>query len=372
MPKASELCTVVAYGTEYVNWKTVEVTSSIMDPVIDHAMLTVSEISSAASNFSNLKLKPGDPVQVYLGNRQAIDGFVYLRQAAADAYNHGVQIGIASFSHAVKASTVDAAPGQYTNQTLQQIVSSCFGKVGVKFSIDGNPSGADLVFQRVSEHLGESRFDFAARLCNMRDIMLKDSPDGMVGFRGAKSGSGLTITQGYNMLKGRVLLQTWDAHDKITVDGQDHSNESADDNRATQGVAKLGGIGVLPNRPMRFAAEETGPKPAMQMRADMQAKYTLLNMIDGDIEVIGWFTPDGSLWMEHVREKVSVKAGLLLPQNEMDFMIKGVVHRQSDVGGTTTSVLLTDQLGVNGGSEALAPGSDTDVPTPLGNESEGH
>lgn len=366
MPKASEVCTVVAYGKEYANWKTVEVTASIMDPVIDHAMLTVSEISSSASNFSDLKLKPGDPVEVYLGDRQAIKGFVYLRQAAADAFNHGVQIGIASFSHAVKASTVDAKPGQYTNQTLQQIVSACFGKVGVSFKIDGNPSGADLAFDRVSEHLGESRFDFAARLCNMRDIMMKDGPEGMVGFRGAKEAGGLVISEGYNMLRGRILLQTWDAYDKITVDGQDHSKESADENRATQGEVKINGIGILPNRPMRFAAEETGPNKAMQMRANMEAKYTLLNMIDGDVEVIGWFTPDGSLWMEHVREKVTVKSGLLLPDNEMKFMIKGIVHRQSDTNGTTTSVLLTDELGVNGGSEALDASSQED--SALGSE----
>jgi hypothetical protein len=44
----------------------------------------------------------------------------------------------------------------------------------------------------------------------------------------------------------------------------------------------------------------------------------------------------------------------LLPQNDMQFMIKGVVHRQSDSGGTTTDVLLCDTLGMSAnGNEAL-------------------
>lgn len=353
MPKASELCTVVAYGTEYNNWKTVEVTRSMMDNVIDHAMLTVAELSSSNRNFSDLKLKPGDPVEVYLGDRRAIKGFVYLRQASADGYQHGVQIGIASYSQAVVVSTVDCKPGQYVNQTLQQIVSSSFGKVGVNFRIDGSPAGADLKFDRVSEHMGERRFDLATRLCNMRNLMMVDSPEGIVAFRGAKGG-GLTIREGYNMLRGRVLLQTWDAPDNIEYNGQDHSKDSADENRATRGSVQLGGVGILPNRPARYAAPETGPDQAMQMIAKQEADYTYLNMIDGDVEVIGWFTTDGSLWMEHVREKVTLQSGLLLPQDTMGFMIKGVVHRQSDVGGTTTNVMLCDELGVGGGgSEAL-------------------
>jgi hypothetical protein len=45
---------------------------------------------------------------------------------------------------------------------------------------------------------------------------------------------------------------------------------------------------------------------------------------------------------------------MLLPFNTMKFMIKGIVHRQSSEGGTTTDILLCDTLGVGaGGREPL-------------------
>ncbi|RXH41073.1 hypothetical protein [Bradyrhizobium zhanjiangense] len=347
MPKPQEICEVTAFGEKYSNWKTVEVTRSIADDVVIHVMLTVAEISSNAKSLSDLKLKPGDPVTVKLAGREALDGWVYLRQAAADGYQHAVQIGIASRSQHVIASTVDCKPGQYKNQTLQQIVSSCFAKVGVNFTIIGNPPGANLPFKRVSEHMGERRFDFAARLCAMRNIHMVDSASGVIGFRGPAATSGLEITEGRNMLRGRVLLQTWDQVDPIVINGQDHSNESGDDNRATKGVASIPGF----RRPARFAAEETGNNAEMQMRAAHEKDFVLLKMVDGDVSVPGWLTRDGSLWMEHVREIITLNSPLLLPSNSMRFMIKGVVHRQSSEGGTTTDVLLCDTLGVGGGGQ---------------------
>jgi prophage tail gpP-like protein len=346
MPKPTEICTVTAFGEKYHNWKTIEVWRSIDSEVIDHAMLTAAEINGQnhPSNLSDLKLKPGDPVTVTLAGRKAIDGYVYLRQAAADAYQHGVQIGICSRSQSIMESTVDVNPGQYIDQTLQQIISACFGKVGVNFRIIGSPPGADRPFKRVSEHLGERRFDFASRLCAMRNIHMMDSANGIVGFRGA-TGGGLSIVEGKNMLRGRITLQTWDQLDPIIIDGMDHNNDSADANRATQGVARIPG----PHRPARFGAEETGSQADMQDRANHEKDFVLLNMVDGDVTVPGWLTPSGDLWMEHLREIISVKSPLLLPNNTMQFMIKGIVHRQSDVGGTTTDILLCDTLGVGGG-----------------------
>src|SRR5437762_1038050 len=129
MANPTEICEVTANGRIYSNWKTVEVSRNIDDNFIDHALLVVSEVSSGAKAISDLKLKPGDPVTVKLTGQLVIDGEVYLRQAAYNAREHSVQIGISSFAQSVVASTVDGKPGQYTNQTLQQIASACFGKV---------------------------------------------------------------------------------------------------------------------------------------------------------------------------------------------------------------------------------------------------
>jgi hypothetical protein len=108
MANASEICTVTAGGQKYTNWETVEVHKSASD-VIDHCMLTVSEPSTGGTGLAALKLVPGDSASVTLGGAKAINGMVYLRQAAADANTHAVQIGIASNAQKVMRTTVDGA-----------------------------------------------------------------------------------------------------------------------------------------------------------------------------------------------------------------------------------------------------------------------
>jgi hypothetical protein len=88
-----------------------------------------------------------------------------LRQAAYDSTSHAVQIGIASKAQVIMPSTVQAKPGQYKQQTIQQIGSAAFGSVGVGFNGIGSPSGADQPFQRVSEQVGETFYGFIERLC---------------------------------------------------------------------------------------------------------------------------------------------------------------------------------------------------------------
>jgi hypothetical protein len=244
MSKPNEIAVVTALGQKYDIWNTVEVTREYSQ-TIDHALLTVSEISTGAKNFAAMKLKPGDPATITLAGETAIDGYVYLRQSSYDAKEHGVQIGICSNSQAIMASTVDANPGQYINQTLQQIGSAVFGKVGVNFSVIAEASEP---FPRVSEHVGETRFAFIERLGRMRNIhLIDDGQGGIIGFRGP-------------------------------------------------------------------------------------------------------FINGGSLWMHHVGELVTVNSPMLLPEDSMDFLIKGVVHRQSSEQGTTADVLLCRFDGLGSGS----------------------
>jgi prophage tail gpP-like protein len=290
-------------------------------------------------------LKPGDPASVTLAGQPAISGYVYLRQGSTDPNSHGVQIGICSSSQSVMPSTVDAKPGQYINQTLQQIGSAVFGKVGVGFKVIAD---AGQPFPRVSEHVGETRFAFVERLCRMRNVhLIDDGKGGIIGFRGA-SGGGLVLQEGRNILRGQLLLKNDDHVDPIDVVGMDHNNDSADANRDVSGQAS---VDPPINRPLKIPAEETGDAAAMQLRAAHEADWIKYQLVDGDIAVPGWLVDGGgSLWMAHVREIVTLNSPLLLPENSMDFMIKGVIHRQSSEGGTTTDVLLCRFDGLGSGT----------------------
>jgi prophage tail gpP-like protein len=354
--RPDQIAIVEANGQKYDIWTELEATRSVED-VIDHVLLTCAEIDKNLKNpaprgtIRSIKLQPGDRVSVTLAGQRILTGLVYMRQAVVDPENHVVQIGISSLAQSVMASTVDGKPGQYVNQTLQQIGSACFGKVGVNFTITAS---GDMPFPRVSEHIGETRFAFIERLCRMRNMhMVDDGNGGIEAFRGASSGI-LTIKEGFNLERGRVLLKNNDHVDEINVHGQDFGNDSADVNRSPTGSTS---VDPPINRPFSIIAEEMGNSQAMQLRANHQGDWTKYMQVDGDITVPGWLCPDGSLWWNHVKEQVRVISPSLLPEDEFQFMIKAVVHKQSNERGTTTDVLLCRSDGFGAFGEALVQGS---------------
>jgi prophage tail gpP-like protein len=352
MTTPQEIAVVEANGRKYNIWENFELSRTI--PVLmDHAMLTVSEVSTAGgTGFSNLKLAPGDKAIITLGGVTALTGTVYLRQAAYDATTHAVQIGIASQVHAVIRTSVDGAPGQYLNQTLQQIASACFGKVGVGFRILGAPAGADLVFKRISETIGQSRFAFIEQLCRLRNLhMIDDGAGNVTAFRGPQ-GAAAPLQEGVNLLKARLLLKIDDTTENINGTSQFY-------NQGSQGASvKATGTVSPPFMPTppgnwNFVSTNAADQPSLQMNVNHAVDSNYFQTVDGAITIQGWFVASGDLWLNYVGQTVTVNSPMIIPSGSMTFIIKGVVHRQSSAEGTTTDILVTNENGL--GSE-LATG----------------
>lgn len=360
MPRPQEIAIVTALGQNFDTWETVEVRRN-SDDVIDHALLTVSEISSPSATYATLKLKPGDRATVSLAGQIVINGMVYLRQASYDVNSHAVQIGIASLSQSVIPSTVDASPGQYKNYTLQQIAAAVFGKVGVGFKIDGAPAGADKIFPRVSEHVGESRFAFIERLCRLRNLhLLDDGQGGILAFRGPNSDASALLVEGRNILRAHLILSNNEHADNLQIVGQNFNQNSAD---ASRDVSASTTVPPVLGRNFKIPAEDTMDHAAAQMRVNHQADWMAYQNVDGAITQQGWLRNDGSLWFNHVRELVTVNSPMLVPENSMTFMIKGIIHRQNNEAGTTTDVLVCRQDGLGAGSGEPLAGGDSAAPS---------
>jgi prophage tail gpP-like protein len=361
MANPQEICKVTALGQSYDTWETVEVHHN-KEQVIDHCMLTVSEISSASS-WSTLKLKPGDPAQVYLAGSLVLDGHVYLRQATIDPNSHEVQIGIASRAQPIVPSTVQAKPGIYKNQTIQAIGSAVFAPYGVNFSVVGSPGGADLPFPRIIEQVGESCFGFIERLCRVRNLhMIDDGQGGIKAFRGPQ-GSGPELREGVNIQRGRILLRNDESKDFLNGVSQTSRQTSADQSRdisATGQITSMFGTSSgMPQRLMKFITEDAVDRQSVVMRVGHEADRIAYDEVDGVITVPGWLDQGGSLWWNHVTKTTTVYSPLLLPGDTMVFFIKGVIHRQNNVDGTTTDIQLTRQDGMGAYPDALPSASDT-------------
>ena len=340
MPNPTEIATLVVGGERFELWETVEV-ERLWGAPISHFRFTASEPGPTLKGWQALKLMPSVTAQVYLAGKLALTGLIQIRQAAYDANSHSVEIIVASYTQELPASSVDAARGQYLKNSLEQIANAVCSKVGVAVKFQSGIPGADKIFSRVSEHVGETRLAFLQRLAQMRNMHLCDDSSGALVFgRGAADGPGAVLVEGHNILKGRILLdQQWTVK-SITALLQNHGTDDdwpTNDISAT--VPNPAYTGTSP-RPLKLL----GPHPGDQVDALMVAQYEKslndLTTCEALITVQGWLMDDGSLWSEHLREKITIKSPMLVPVDTFSLLLRGVKHMQSDANGTTTELNL--------------------------------
>jgi prophage tail gpP-like protein len=359
MPNPLETAMVIAGGMQYTNWTNVAVERSY-DQVVAHATLTVVEgpiKSGTMGPITALRLSVGTPVTVLLAGQLAITGQVTVRQPSYSAEAHGVQLVVSSLTQNVTISTVDAAPGQYLNQNLQSIASAVFGKVGVGFSIVGSPPGANKLFPRISEQIGETRFTFIERLGRMRNLHLIDDGKGSCLATREPGGMAAQLIEGQNILRARAIMSINDSAESLTAVGQ-------------APPMPMGGMGDMSStatttvpdvkltRPVKFACEINADNADCAMRANHELDQTKFDQLECTITVRDWLMPGGDLWINHVNDQVTVDSPMLFPDNVATLYIRGVVHRQSSEEGTTTDLLLSQFPG----GESLIADDAADTP----------
>jgi prophage tail gpP-like protein len=273
-------------------------------------MLTVSEISNGGAALSNLKLAPGDQVQISLAGTNVINGLVVLRQAVYDDKTHAVQIGIASRAEIVTRTTVDAKPGQYINQTIQQIGSACFGAVGIGFSVIG-PVGE--AFKRIQEPVGSSRWSFIENLCRLRNLHLMDNGQGTIeAYRGTQ-GSSAPLQEGVNILRARLLLSIIET--AVDINGVSMLPNPDSGAGGAQVSAQATATPPFPaSGNFKFPVENAATKGDVQQRVNHQVDHIQATTVDGTITVQGWFDQNGKLWIEQVRNQITVNSPMLITQ----------------------------------------------------------
>jgi prophage tail gpP-like protein len=371
MVAPQELCIVQAAGTEYKYWKEVEVVRD-MRQWVSTCTLVVAELSTQGSGWASVRLPPGVPCQVMLAGSLVISGKVEVRQVAYDGNNHTVRFIISSKNADLVKSTLDLPPGQFKNQTLQQLASAAAGKFGIGFSLQGAVADAQKVFERVSVHMGESPFQFIMRLAQMRNIHTRDDENGnIVGQRGATDVVA-SLQEGRNILSAELIWSTNETVDKFTSDIDNHANDQhwgdkarAAAAQATRKGAPTGGIGQIVQR---IIAPMQGDTKDAQLFANHAIDLNASKEFEANITVRGW-TNGARPWILDIGKLVNLTSPMLLPQNTAKLGIQAVTHRQNDQTGTTTTLNLclpqrlgsADSLNEGGAADAGGPATTGDA-----------
>jgi prophage tail gpP-like protein len=372
------IATIVANGQAYPGWTSIEIWREYGQPV-SYMKFSAAEDTSAAY----YSVQPGDLAQGYLQGIQCINGQVITRQVSVDKGNHVVEVIVASQTQGLVVGTVKNNPGQYKNQTFQQIASAAAGVVGVNLKILGNPSGADIPFARVSEHIGEQVIDFIRRLAMWRNLHLGDDSQGnLIAMRADSSAPGASVaqlTEGVNCEIGHLIENIQSMPDKIGLTTQQPGNDQSFGADASQVFVSTTVPGYKgPPRPVLFLGEQPGTKQEAQLRLNHAVNLLNLQMLEASVFVPGWLQDNGQLWISLVgnvtAQPITLNMPSFWPQNPVQTLyIKGVKHTQDDTNGTRTEVICTIPNGLGGFNPIGGGLTSIDVPsTPSGSGGIGH
>lgn len=348
MPNPQEICTVQAGGSDYRFWKEVEVNRNFRE-MVSQCSLVVAEIGDLNKGWKSLRLSPGDPAKVMLAGQLAATGKVTVRQVAYDGHQHNVRFVISSNVSDIVKSSLVLPPGQFKNQTLTKLANAATKKYGVSFSLRGAIKDAEKVFERVSLHMGESPFQFILRLAQMRNVHLIDDATGnLVGVRG---GGGVVgqLQEGRNILAAELVWNINSAVDTIHVDADQHGNDEHWGDKARAQSAEAKNKHYKGYAPQLMVAPQPGDIKDAQMYANHSANLNAATMFAANVTVRGWMREGGQLWLNEVGQKIDLYSPMLLPMDHATLAIGGATCRQSDAGGTTTTLelVLPDRLGAD-------------------------
>lgn len=346
MPKQQETVTVIVDGMRYEFWKDVTITRTRENNVVSECVVTLTEIGDSHHGFETMRFKLDQPAQVYLGDTKVIDGVIAVRQASFTANERGLQITILSnVQHAV-VSTVETKPGQFKDQTLEQMANSVLAPHGISFKYsNGTPDGADMKFGRINLWKGETVFNFIERLARHVNVQLVDDSDGnLVGLRATGNEPVIAeLREGYNIKSARAVLRDDYAVGKTEANSHSSGNDFENGNKVRDRAAEATNSAAPQNRISSFICEEAVGKQGCQMRAEREMTQNLATTIDVSVVVRGWFTDDGTPWLDHVTDmkQVTVYSPILFPEDSLQLYIAGVTSRQSEEGGSETEIQLT-------------------------------
>ena len=96
-------------------------------------------------------------------------------------------------------------------------------------------------------------------------------------------------------------------------------------------------------------AEMMTDQAGAQMRANHEIDLNDQQICEALITVPGWLMDDGTLWINHLQEAVTIDSPMLVPKNPFTLLLRGVKHLQDSEEGTRTELNLCIPRGIGSG-----------------------
>lgn len=351
-PNPLEIAHIIAKSIDFDRWETVWVQHRWADSSALFRF-TCAELSPIPTRWMDLKLMPGDSVNITLGGQTAITrGFITDRQVAYEAQSHQVQLSGRSFSWLPATSSVDVPDGSLDNMDFIEVATAVLATYGITPKVIGDPGQHRFTekFTHLRPDKGVLVWNFLETIARPRGIVLGSDFMGNILLIGDHTTTpNAQLIEGENILACQCVFSKQNMFASILAVGQTHgSDDMSGKDVSEQESDPVDGQGISPRKLIVPAPIPVRGKDELQEIALSEAKWTAGELISATIKVQGWMrSGTNTLWTAGDTVVVYSPMAVLL---NMPMKIQTVTFEQSRTGGTTSSLdlvmpwLLNDRI----------------------------
>ena len=367
----SEIATLMVRSAVFSDWESIWLQYRWNDAFAYFRFIAAER--PPPSDWTLLQFKPGDPCTVTLAQQPALTGLITDRQASYDANRHQVQLIGKSNTHWGYKSSVDLPTGSFDGQNLEQIYQSTMGKYPGTPKVIGvvNP----LPFEKVSNEVGETNWDFNERLARVRGAVLGADNFGNYLLIGQHSFPvTATLQEGVNIQACECHISRDDFYSLYDARGHTAGTDDKYGSQANEVKAVVPGHAPVESHliiPIEQVLSNATAQAEAADRAYNEAKWREGTEVIANIVVYGWTWNGVDLWA--CGQNVTVVSPMAMLN--MVMKIRTVTFEQNNSAGTTSTLELVAPWVLNDGAElnpgnpgapqAPTPGPDS-TPTPGG------
>jgi prophage tail gpP-like protein len=356
--------TLIVGGINFRDWETVYVQLRWGDQAA-YFRFTSVERDTPADMFYKLQFMPGTRCQINLGGVDVIDGVIEIRQVAADATQHGIELQGRSLTAKVAHSSVNTTTGSFDGMTFKQVADKVLSTYGSRIIPIGTLNS--IPFDKLQNQPGESVWDFLERIARPRGIILGSDSFGNFLAIGDHSNPVVNtqLIEGQNIKKIQCVFEDTQTFNEYVVTAQ---SPASDDNAGTA-ASELRGSWAGTGWPgsLLITPSEQPVKQIQEVidRAKNESVWHEGTKIEATVTVQGWFRDETTVWWPG--DNVFVYSPMC-PLNMM-MTIQNVTFTQTPDGGTETELYLKQPWALLDESINVGPtptSSNLPGPTPPG------
>jgi len=340
-----ELIVLHARGQYFTDWTSVRVEVKMFDPW-SQFQFECTENSPMPNTYDKLQFLPGDPVQVFVGGVQTIDGFVSERHVAFDGTTHAVRIvGVSKTIDLTKSTVPLDQLGDHDKKSWSQLTRDIMKHLGIKLKLRGGVDNTP--FDNIQVQPGELIIQVIERYARHRNIVIGNTPFGeLLGVGPHSAIPASDIHEGYNILACNSVLRDPNTQNKYFAIGQGVSGDQA--NGAGQNQQICGPLtgSHTRNKHMVVAADLADKQTGICQRARIEKSFGEGSKMEAHITMQGFFKDNNKssdIWK--AGEYYTVTSQMLVLDGTV-LGCKGCVYEQSE-GGTKTTLELVDPIHMN-------------------------